>query len=97
MKITKEMTEVSICEATSCSYNIGKRCHALAITVGGINDHQCDTICRASFRTHEIGLAGVGACKAASCIHNMGLECRADAIRVGIKMEQPECLSFSEK
>lgn len=97
MKITKEMTEVSNCEAISCSYNIGRKCHAMAITVGGINDHRCDTMCRNTFRTRQAGLAGVGACKATKCIHNVSLECQADKIRVGVNMEEAECLSFSEK
>ena len=98
MKITQEMPEVSHCEAISCAYNIGRKCHALAITVGDISDHHCDTMCRNSFHTRQIGKAGVGACKVASCAHNLSLECQADEIRIGMNnMGQAECLSFSEK
>ena len=47
MKITKSMTKVSNCKDASRSCNVSRKCHALAITVGGQNDQQCDTVCQA--------------------------------------------------
>jgi hypothetical protein len=34
MKITLEIPAVQVCDATSCAYNVGQNCHALAITIG---------------------------------------------------------------
>lgn len=97
MKRTEEMTEVSRCEVTHCAYNMDKNCHALGITVGDINDHKCDTMCRASQHARRSGLAGIGACKVANCIHNVDLECQADEVSVGVRLGQAECLTYAEK
>lgn len=79
------MTLVQSCSVEHCAYNRGKRCHALAITVGDSIHPHCDTFCPSSGDLHggdESAIAGVGACKMASCLHNRDLICGAPAITV---------------
>ncbi len=97
MKETIVMPEVKECTVTECAYNRGNSCHALAITVGGGTDHNCDTMfCRSSHVSRR-DPAGVGACKAPDCIYNEDLECTASSIEVGMHVNMAECKTFSSR
>lgn len=65
------MPNVMDCNETDCAYNLKKKCHALAITVGGEEEcPMCDTEIKAAKKggvTDAIG--GVGACKVDDCLH----------------------------
>jgi len=93
---TAQMPKVTACDATECSYNQQGNCHAMAITIGGAADHQCDTFCTMSMKGGLADITGsVGACKAASCVHNNNLECSAPSIKVGHDANMIDCLTFS--
>ena len=92
--MTHQMPQVIDCDATDCSYNVDKRCHALGITVGD-EEPCCDTYHHAKKHggfSDVIG--GVGACKTDSCLFNDKLECTADGIHVKIKTDHPDCGTF---
>lgn len=97
MKRIVEMPEVSSCDVADCAYNLNTMCHARGITVGGPNDHLCDTTCTFRSHTHASELAGVGACKATGCMHNQDLECQADSIQVGLDGRQALCRTFDKR
>lgn len=97
--MAKQMSKISACDLTSCSYNQGKQCHAMAITVGGPEACACcDTFVHAS---HKGGVAdmtgGVGACKVESCSFNNLLECSAPAINVGHHQNHADCKTFQSR
>jgi hypothetical protein len=90
-----EMTRVKSCEVMKCAYNAGSMCHALAITIGDLNNPMCDTFCQSSTQGgFEENIAGVGACKVESCNHNHCLECDCAGIDVGYQEDEIDCLSF---
>ena len=90
-----EMTRVKSCEVMECAYNADSKCHALAITIGDLNNPMCDTFCQSSTQGgSEENVAGVGACKVESCSHNHSLECDCAAIDVGYQEDEIDCLSF---
>lgn len=96
-KITIEMPLVSECQVTACAYNVGKNCHARAITVGDSSIHAgCDTFLQES---HHISdkqrIAGIGACKATSCKFNSDFECVTESIRVGMVNNEANCMTFA--
>src|SRR5690606_115988 len=85
------------CEATECSFNDHKACHALAITVGPPNQAECDTFTHQ--REHGGNLAtvaNVGACKAADCKYNEHLICQAPQIDVGFRNNQIACMTYQK-
>jgi hypothetical protein len=43
-----EMTRVKSCEVAECAYNSKKMCHALAITIGDLDNPMCDTFCQSA-------------------------------------------------
>ena len=91
-----EMAKVTECDATECSYNWDKMCHALAITIGDEAGPMCDTFCQSSQKGGGDGMmAGVGACKVSACMHNSHLECRCSEIQVGHQGSEVDCLSFT--
>lgn len=90
-----KMAHIRNCELSNCGYNMQGHCHALAITVGGPGDHQCDTF----FSHPEKGgnpsaIGMVGACKVTSCTHNTALECSADKISVGKCGFDADCMAY---
>ena len=97
MQLCIDVPTVVKCDEENCGYNRERTCHACAITVGGILDHQCDTMFKAKEHTSRAETAGVGACKVASCRHNSDFECHAEGIEVGHALRHANCLTFSEK
>jgi hypothetical protein len=86
-----EMTRVKSCEVAECAYNSKKMCHALAITIGDLDNPMCDTFCQSATQGgNEENVAGVGA-----CAHNQSLECDCEGIDVGYKEAEVDCLSFT--
>lgn len=93
-----DMPKVTECDVTQCSYNQGKKCHALAITIGNGSHPHCDTFCATSMKGGDISaMAGVGACKVTDCRHNAQLECRAPSIRVGHLIDDIDCQTFAAR
>ncbi len=92
------MVKIMSCDATECSYNADKQCHAFAVTIGGGIDHKCDTFCKMENAGGAPDTtAGVGACKVTSCSHNESLECAAPGIRIGHEGTEVDCLTFSPR
>ncbi|MBI3986279.1 MAG: DUF1540 domain-containing protein [Lentisphaerae bacterium] len=92
-----DMSAVSECNVSMCAYNRERRCHALAITVGGYRDHSCETLHPASLHAGRTEIAGVGSCKAVECKYNEDYECRAENIRVVFNRGRADCLMFEKK
>ncbi|MFP4052902.1 MAG: DUF1540 domain-containing protein [Phycisphaerae bacterium] len=89
------MPKIKGCDASECSYNRSNACHALAITVGDVNEPKCDTF----FQTDAQGgsqedIGQVGACKMQQCQHNQSLECTAESIQVSHKGNKVDCMTF---
>ena len=97
MKQTSDMPEVTKCEVKGCVYNRELKCHAIAITVGGAKDHQCDTTMISASHCHRDSGAGVGACKVSSCKHNDDFECQTPAIEVSSRGGCGECATFKAR
>ncbi len=95
MKLTIDMPLVAECAVSDCAYNVGKACHARAITIGDGVHPECDTFFGSSGHAHDTNRkAGVGACKVTGCMHNEDYECAAPKITVGYKGKDINCLSF---
>lgn len=92
-----KMPMIIDCKMTECAYNANKKCHAMAITVGG-PEPMCDTFLK---RTKKGGVpdmnGSVGACKVANCNFNQSLVCSAEAIHIGVHDNHAECDTFSPK
>ena len=70
-KMAIEMPVVTSCQIENCGYNVAKKCHAKAITVGDSFDPECDTFLESNLHIREIRrTAGVGACKVTACRFN---------------------------
>ena len=71
-----KMPKITACDVTSWSYNQGKQCHAMAITVGGPEVCACcDTYLSADHRGGVPDMtSGVGACKVEACSFNKSFE-----------------------
>ena len=96
MITTLEMPEISSCQADDCAYNRDTKCHARAITVGGMLDHRCDTILKCHPAMNRVESAGVGACKVLNCTNNEECECQAPKVDVGFAYGSADCLTFKE-
>ena len=94
MKITAEMPEVVKCSAMDCAYNANDRCHAYGITVGGTNDHHCDTMFNCKPLMLREASAGVGACKVLDCSNNAGCECQAESISLRVSAGHADCMEY---
>ena len=93
-----EMPKVEECNMESCSYNIGKTCHAMAITVGKNTPTRCDTYCQAEIKGGDLSsTAKVGACKVRECNFNNSLECQASKVKIGVCEGHTYCLTFTPK
>lgn len=92
------MSKISRCDVTDCSYNIDRKCHTLAITVGDTSCPMCDTFLKAASRggDQEV-LGGVGACKASDCRFNSSLECSAPSITVGPHSTHADCTTYKPR
>lgn len=94
----KEMPKVFECMMTDCAYNTDKKCHAMAITVGGGRCPLCDTVMKASKKGGVMDMNGsVGACKVENCQFNDSLECDAGGIRVTMHQQHAECATFKSR
>lgn len=94
-KMTIDMPMVAQCNVTDCAYNLEKKCHARAITVGDGVHPGCDTYFMSSSHVHEKKrMAGIGACKVSQCRNNTDLECMADSINVGRSGNSINCMTF---
>jgi hypothetical protein len=94
MKVMIEVPGIMSCSADGCAYNRDNECHACAITVGGTNDHRCDTMFPSSGHASRRQMGGVGACKATDCKLNDDCECLADGIEVGQRSDGVDCLTY---
>lgn len=99
MKFTLEMPSVSKCAVTECAYNVEKRCHAKAITVGNGQSPGCDTAFLGvqSHSRDTKRIAGVGACKVSQCQYNSDFECAAKDIEVGFAQNKVNCLTYQSR
>ena len=95
MSVTVTLPEVTRCDATRCAYNMNRRCHAPAITIGDGANPMCDTFLPDQRHVSPQPAAGVGACKVSACVHNRDRTCHAAAIDVGLHGEQPDCSTFA--
>jgi len=98
MRLLIEMPAVAACEAIECAYNVGRSCHARAITIGDGDHPACDT--RFISTTHCLDTshrAGVGACKVSSCKHNRDYECDAEGVQIGHHGGHADCKTFSPR
>jgi hypothetical protein len=95
-KFSIEMSPVTHCEVEKCSYNLKKKCHAKAITIGDELYPECDTYIHLNQHCQNSShLAGVGACKRIDCRFNSDFECTSSGIRVGFSENKIECLTYS--
>lgn len=94
-----DIPKVSKCEATECSYNTNKGCHAVAITVGNSTSALCDTFFKRSRKGGVDAInGGVGACKMESCRHNSDLECSVDSgVKISSMGGSAVCSTFRER
>lgn len=91
-----KMSKITTCDAQECSYNHGRQCHALAITVGDLSHPKCDTFLMGSGKGGDSASTGrVGACKVESCSHNTSLECGATEIKLGMHNGHADCKTCS--
>lgn len=94
----KEMPSVFECMMEDCAYNTAKKCHAMAITVGGGMCPLCDTAMKAAKKGGVMDTMGaVGACKVEGCQFNDSLECGANGIRVTLHERHAECGTFKAR
>ncbi len=95
--MTMKMPMISQCSMEDCAYNNDRKCHALAITVGG-SAPLCDTFLKSPQKGGDTdSVAGVGACKVSSCVYNSSLECSSENIQVGNHGDHAECDTFQER
>jgi hypothetical protein len=98
MKMTIEMSTISVCAATACAYNVEQACHARAITIGEGVHPSCDTYVEAGRHVEAHSTpAGVGACKVDICRFNRDFECEAAAIEVDCHSLHADCVTFERR
>ena len=91
-----KMAPITDCEVQECSYNMNKRCHTLAITIGDSGCPCCDTFIKAPKKGGDADtIGGVGACRSESCMHNESLECTASGIMVDMHSGHADCRTFA--
>lgn len=95
-QLNVEMPKVKTCDATECAYNVGRGCHAKAITVGDMFNPECDTFFVAATHSRETArISGVGACKVIGCKYNQDYECSASSITVGKDGDSVKCFTYT--
>ena len=98
MRLTIEMPPIDACDASTCAYNVDRKCHARAITIGDGIHPACDTfVTTANHVPDRPDPAGVGACKVDVCRHNRDLECEAAAIKVAPHGQHADCATFDRR
>lgn len=98
-KMTVKMPEVAMCGVSECAYNNGELCCAHAITVGDMDNPQCDTYLNSDTHVKASNPipAGVGACKVSACYHNKEFSCMADSIEVDHGSDPADCMTFKKR
>ena len=92
-----EMPMVGSCQVSSCAFNRGDKCKAMAINVGGPGP-DCDTFMMADQKCSGASAdAGVGACKVVSCKYNDCLMCAAPGISVFLMGNKAACATFNPR
>lgn len=92
-----KMPKIIDCQAINCVYNINKKCHTPAITVGD-DEPCCDTFYTSRNKGGFTDVnGGVGACKVTECEYNDSFECSASGIHVAIKKDHADCVTFKQK
>ncbi len=92
-------THLADSQVTNFSFNDHLACNAVAITVGGTEDHaSCSTFIDTG--THgglPKVLADVEACQRSECIHNDHLMCQAAEVHVGPGADNADCLTYGHR
>lgn len=92
-----KMTSVMGCSVEECAYNDGKKCHAMAVTIGGPAPC-CDTFTDSQRRGGVADVTGtVGACKVEDCMFNEMMQCTADGISVASRSCRADCLKYKSR
>lgn len=97
MKLDIDVPNVTECSVSKCAYNMGKKCHAVAITVGDTTHPMCDTFFESERHSTSQNMAGIGACKVSICKHNTDFQCSAESIRVDSRGAAAACVTFSAR
>jgi len=99
INMVMKMPKVLNCDAKECAYNMDNQCHAMAITVGDMEECPlCDTAVKSEKKAGISDMdAGVGACKVDVCQFNESLECTAKGINVKLHSVHAECATFKSK
>lgn len=89
-----ELTAITSCAATQCSFNNDSACTAGAITVGGDGPNaSCTTLLTLDARGGlPVADARVGACKRIECVFNKDLMCASPSI--AIAGDTANCTSY---
>jgi hypothetical protein len=94
----RKLPAIANCDATMCAYNVGKKCHTLAITVGDGGCPLCDTAIKSEVKAGIPEMnAEVGACKVDECEYNDSLECRAHGVNIKMHRQHAECGTFKPR
>ncbi|MBD3343967.1 MAG: DUF1540 domain-containing protein [Chitinivibrionales bacterium] len=89
-----EISDVIECDVEECVFNTDKKCHTMAIMVGG-PDPLCDTYMSGSKKSGSGDLfAKVGTCKIGQCKYNSEYECQAHGITVVPKGSKAFCGTY---
>jgi hypothetical protein len=90
------MTSISKCNMSTCTYNKDGSCHTLGITIGP--HAECNTYVHASSRGGfpEIK-GGIGACLTSNCKFNNNLECQAKEVDVAVDNKHADCKTFQSE
>jgi len=92
------MSKISMCEMTTCSYNMDQKCHTMAITVGNGACAACDTFTSMPMKGGAADMVGgVGACRRDACRHNSNLECVAGMVAIGMHSGHADCKTFAAR
>jgi Domain of Unknown Function (DUF1540) len=96
MTSVMEMSPITECTVSGCSYNDHSNCHAFAITISSAGkDAQCATFIPLSSKGGLTSVHGsIGACQRADCVHNESLECGASSVRIGPGADTADCLTY---
>ena len=92
------LSKISHCNVIDCTYNVGGKCHTMAITVGDKSCALCDTYFRSGIKGGDLEvIGGVGACKASGCKFNMAFECRAGSIDIILHSDHADCSTYTQR
>jgi len=86
------------CEVIQCAYNIDRKCHTPAITVGS-RCPKCESYIKGLDKGGVPGASGsVGSCHKSDCTYNRSLECNApNGISVGDHLWHADCKTYAKR